>query len=141
MTYEWEGVPASAARFLAGSLPVRPGDRPLEAAQDRLAEKEAFQALGIATAEYRVVGSHEDLDAAVAAIGLPAVLKTRRGGYDGKGQVVLRDVTDLDAAWDALGATPLFSMPSFRSTASCRSWPCGGLVGRSRAGPSSRRAP
>ncbi|MFI5046415.1 MAG: 5-(carboxyamino)imidazole ribonucleotide synthase [Acidimicrobiia bacterium] len=106
-TYEWEGVPASAARFLAGSLPVRPGDRPLEVAQDRLAEKEAFQALGIATPEYRVVGSHEDLASAVAAIGLPAVLKTRRGGYDGKGQVVLRDATDLDAAWDALGATPL----------------------------------
>ncbi|MFN8025306.1 MAG: 5-(carboxyamino)imidazole ribonucleotide synthase [Acidimicrobiia bacterium] len=106
VTYEWEGVPAEAARFLATEAtdrPVRPGDRPLEVAQDRLAEKDTCRALGIATAPYAAVDSRAGLDAAVDAVGgLPAVLKTRRGGYDGKGQAVLREPADLDAAWESL---------------------------------------
>ncbi len=105
VTYEWEGVPADAARFLASAVPVRPGARSLEVAQDRLTEKETFRLLGIGTPAFCIVDSRADLDAAVVEVGgLPAVLKTRRGGYDGKGQAVLREAADLDAAWNELGA-------------------------------------
>jgi len=107
VTYEWEGVPAESARFLAATLPVHPGDRPLEVSQDRLREKETFEALGIDTPSFRAVGSRDSLDAAVSALGLPAVLKTRRGGYDGKGQAVLRTPADVDRAWVTLGGVPL----------------------------------
>jgi len=108
VTYEWEGVPATSARHLAAhGMPVRPGDRSLEVSQDRLVEKDTFRALGVGTPEYRAVSSRPDLDTAVDAIGLPAVLKTRRGGYDGKGQAVLRAPSDLDAAWTSLGDVPL----------------------------------
>jgi 5-(carboxyamino)imidazole ribonucleotide synthase len=111
VTYEWEGVPADAARFLAAAAPgrpVRPGARPLEVSQDRLVEKETCRSLGIPTPRFAAVDSRAALDTALTAVGgLPAVLKTRRGGYDGKGQVVLRNSAgpaDLDAAWTALGA-------------------------------------
>jgi 5-(carboxyamino)imidazole ribonucleotide synthase len=108
VTYEWEGVPADAARFLASRYPVRPGARSLEVAQDRLTEKETFRRLGIATPAFAAVGTRAELDHAVGVVGgLPAVLKTRRGGYDGKGQRVVRTPADLDAAWDALGDVPL----------------------------------
>ena len=107
VTYEWEGVPAESAQFLAATLPVRPGDRPLEVSQDRLREKETFAALGIDTPSFRAVDSRDSLDAAVSELGLPAVLKTRRGGYDGKGQAVLRTPADIDRAWVTLGGVPL----------------------------------
>jgi 5-(carboxyamino)imidazole ribonucleotide synthase len=107
VTFEWEGVPAESARLLARDHPVRPGDRSLEVAQDRLTEKDTFRRLGIATPEYRPVDSRAALDDAVAAIGVPAVLKTRRGGYDGKGQAVLRSPDDVGPAWDELGSVPL----------------------------------
>jgi 5-(carboxyamino)imidazole ribonucleotide synthase len=103
VTYEWEGVPADAARFLAHEVPVRPGARSLEVAQDRLTEKETFQRLGIGTVRFSAVDDRSDLDDAVTAVGLPAILKTRRGGYDGKGQVRLETLDDLDAAWADLG--------------------------------------
>jgi 5-(carboxyamino)imidazole ribonucleotide synthase len=104
VTYEWEGVPADAARFLAHEVPVRPGARSLEVAQDRLTEKDTFRLLGIGTPAFSAVDSRADLDTAVDAVGgLPAVLKTRRGGYDGKGQAVLLSPADLDAAWADLG--------------------------------------
>jgi 5-(carboxyamino)imidazole ribonucleotide synthase len=108
VTYEWEGVPAHAAQFLSDrGLPVRPGARSLEVAQDRLTEKETFRALGIPTAAFAAVDGSHDLPAAVDAVGgLPAVLKTRRGGYDGKGQLVLRDRSELAGAWDAVGSVP-----------------------------------
>jgi 5-(carboxyamino)imidazole ribonucleotide synthase len=108
VTYEWEGVPADAARFLAADRPVRPGARSLEVAQDRLREKETFRRLGIATPAFAAVDDRAGLDLAVAEVGgLPAVLKTRRGGYDGKGQAVLRSPADVDSAWGALGGSPL----------------------------------
>jgi 5-(carboxyamino)imidazole ribonucleotide synthase len=108
VTYEWEGVPAAAVRFLAADHAVAPGPRSLEVSQDRLTEKETFRRLGIGTAEFAAVDSRADLDAAVTAVGgLPAVLKTRQGGYDGKGQHVLRTPADLDAAWSELGGVPL----------------------------------
>jgi len=107
VTYEWEGVPAATAVALATELPVRPSAGALEVSQDRLVEKTTLQGLGIATAPFRAVDDRPSLDAAIAALGLPAVLKTRRGGYDGKGQAVLRAAADADAAWAELGGVPL----------------------------------
>ncbi|HZP28964.1 MAG TPA: 5-(carboxyamino)imidazole ribonucleotide synthase [Acidimicrobiia bacterium] len=105
-TYEWEGVPAAGARFLEARLPVRPGPAALDVAQDRLAEKDLFRRLGIGVADYVAVDDRRGLSAGLEAVGVPSILKTRRGGYDGKGQVVLRDRHDatLDAAWGELGA-------------------------------------
>jgi 5-(carboxyamino)imidazole ribonucleotide synthase len=108
VTYEWEGVPAAAATFLAARGPVRPGARSLEVAQDRVTEKETFRRLGIATPAFAPVSTRAELEQAVGEVGgLPAMLKTRRGGYDGKGQRVLRTTGELDEAWADLGGAPL----------------------------------
>lgn len=107
VTYEFENVPVAAARALARRLPVHPRPDILEVAQDRLAEKRALEALGIPTPPFAPVDGRPDLDAAVRRLGLPAILKTRRGGYDGKGQALLRTGVDVDAAWAALGGVPL----------------------------------
>jgi len=103
VTYEWEGVPAPAARMLeARGHTVHPSIEALAVSQDRLDEKTLFRDLGIPVAEFANVERFEDLKAAVAEIGLPAVLKTRRGGYDGKGQAVLREPSDVDAGFATL---------------------------------------
>jgi 5-(carboxyamino)imidazole ribonucleotide synthase len=107
ITYEFENVPVTVARLLAGQVPVFPPPQALEVAQDRLAEKSFFQNLGIATPPFAPVDSRADFDQALAQIGLSAVLKTRRLGYDGKGQLVLRAMAEADAAWAALGGSPL----------------------------------
>jgi len=107
VTYEFENVPADVARSLERSLPVYPPPAALDVAQDRLAEKTFFNGLGIPTPRFVAVDDRAGLDTAVTDFGLPAVLKTRREGYDGKGQVILREPADLDAAWDALGGRPL----------------------------------
>jgi 5-(carboxyamino)imidazole ribonucleotide synthase len=107
VTYEWEGVPADSARHLARTHRVAPGIEALEVSQDRLAEKSLFRSLNIPTAGFAAVDGRADLDAAIRELGLPAVLKTRRGGYDGKGQRVIRTAADADAAWAQLGGTPL----------------------------------
>jgi 5-(carboxyamino)imidazole ribonucleotide synthase len=106
-TYEWEGVPADAARFLADRVAVRPGARSLEVSQDRLVEKETFRSIGIATARFAPVGSRDELALALEKIGLPAVLKTRQGGYDGKGQHLLEHDDDVERAWSDLRGRPL----------------------------------
>lgn len=106
-TFEFENIPSAILRELSHRVPVYPPLAALEASQDRLAEKQMFAALGINTAPYVAVDSLEDLNAAVAHLGLPAILKTRRLGYDGKGQYVLREVSDIQRAWDALGTVPL----------------------------------
>jgi 5-(carboxyamino)imidazole ribonucleotide synthase len=95
VTYEFENVPVEAARHLERQLPVYPPPRALEAAQDRLNEKTLFQELNIPTTEFAVVDSARELEEAVRKLGLPAVLKTRRLGYDGKGQWVLRTSQDV----------------------------------------------
>jgi len=107
VTYEWEGVPADGARAAAQHAPVRPDPRALDVAQDRLVEKETFERLGIQVAPFAAVDDRAGLERAVEVIGLPAILKTRRGGYDGKGQHVLDEVADIDAAWERLGGVPL----------------------------------
>jgi 5-(carboxyamino)imidazole ribonucleotide synthase len=107
VTYEFENVPDTSARLLAESVPVLPPPAALRVAQDRLAEKRAFDGLGIPTAPYHTVDSRDDLEEGVARLGLPAVLKTRRFGYDGKGQRVLERHDDIEDAWKALPDTPL----------------------------------
>ncbi len=105
VTYEWEGVPAGAARMLeARGFAVDPSTRALEVSQDRLAEKTTFRELGMDVAEFAAVSDLASLRAAVDTIGLPAVLKTRRGGYDGKGQVVLEAESELEPGFAALRA-------------------------------------
>ena len=103
VTYEFENVPAASAAFLAARLPVVPPPAALHATQDRLAEKQMFQQLGIPTAPFHPLGTPADLDPALAATGLPAVVKTRRFGYDGKGQVVVHSVEETAAARESLG--------------------------------------
>ncbi len=106
-TYEFENVPSPVLTELAKKVPVYPPLAALEVSQDRLSEKKLFAKLGINTAPYFAVDSKEDLSNAVEKIGLPAVLKTRRFGYDGKGQFMLRDSGDIETAWQQLGGTPL----------------------------------
>ena len=107
VTFDWENIPVEALENLPGKARIAPPLRALAAAQDRLSEKRTFELLGIPTTRYAVVDSRASLDAAVKSIGLPGVLKTRRLGYDGKGQQVLRKPADLDTAWAALGHAPL----------------------------------
>src|SRR5215208_435956 len=107
VTYEFESIPIAAVEFVASRVKVFPPLRALETAQDRLLEKQLFQQLDIPTPGFAPVGSREELRAAVSRIGLPAVLKTRRMGYDGKGQVVMTDASGVDAAWSSLAGSPL----------------------------------
>ncbi len=107
VTYEFENVPVEAANFLAARVPVYPPPAALEAAQDRFAEKSLFRKLGIATTEFAPVSNPSELDAAVKTLGLPAVLKTSRMGYDGKGQWILRSTEDAVKAKSELPAVTL----------------------------------
>ena len=102
ITYEFENIPASAAMILAARRTVLPDPKVLETTQDRLAEKNFIQSLGIATARYADVASVQGLKAATAQIGVPAVLKTRRFGYDGKGQAMMRAGDNPDTVWSDL---------------------------------------
>ena len=103
VTFDFENVPARSLEFLAGRVPVYPGARALGVAQDRLHEKALFHELGMATADFVAVAGAAALPRAVAELGLPAVLKTRTQGYDGKGQWLLRGPEDVAAAGRALG--------------------------------------
>lgn len=107
VTFEFENVPVEAVKALEAKAQVFPGSRALEIAQDRLNEKTCFRSLGIATPAFEPVGSWAELLAALSRVGYPAVLKTRRFGYDGKGQAVLRTEADAKAAFERLGAAPL----------------------------------
>lgn len=106
VTYEFENIPVDTTQRLETHVPVLPGPGVLRVAQDRQAEKQFFQDLGIATARFAPIGNAGELAAAVDRIGFPAILKTRRMGYDGKGQVVLRGAGDVAHAWDAVGGVP-----------------------------------
>jgi 5-(carboxyamino)imidazole ribonucleotide synthase len=107
VTYEFENVPVAAAKFLADRVPVYPPSIALEEAQDRVREKQLFRKLGIPTAEFSPLANRKNLDAAVKLVGLPAVLKTCRMGYDGKGQWLLRTAEDVDKARPELPDVPL----------------------------------
>jgi 5-(carboxyamino)imidazole ribonucleotide synthase len=107
VTFEFENVPVSAVKELESRATVHPGSRALEIAQDRLNEKTCFRSLGIATPPFEPVDSLDELFAALGRVGYPAVLKTRRLGYDGKGQAVLRTEAEAHAAFESLGSAPL----------------------------------
>ncbi|AYD02126.1 5-(carboxyamino)imidazole ribonucleotide synthase [Neorhizobium sp. NCHU2750] len=108
VTYEFENVPVSAAQTLERGVPVYPPSKALEVAQDRLVEKRFLNSCGIATARFHAIDSQQDLEAALADFGGKGVLKTRRLGYDGKGQRVFRSASDSPAgAYEALGSVPL----------------------------------
>lgn len=107
VTCEFESVPCIALETLALSVPVRPSPEAFRIASDRLLEKTMFRTLGIGVAPFAVIDDQASLDAGVRVIGLPAVLKTRHQGYDGKGQRVLRTQADVPGAFAALGAVPM----------------------------------
>lgn len=106
VTYEFENVPAATAAFLSARKPVRPGALALEKTQDRLTEKTFLRDLGIPTAPFADVADAGALARHVGQIGRPAILKTRRFGYDGKGQIMLREGSDVGAAFRSLGGAP-----------------------------------
>ena len=107
VTYEFENVPVEAARRLEGRLPLYPPAKALEGAQDRLREKTFFQGLGVPTPPFHPVDGPEDLEEGLKRVGLPALLKTRRGGYDGKGQALVRTEEEALEALKALGGRGL----------------------------------
>ncbi len=109
VTYEFENVPVHAAEMLAADVPVSPPPRALEVAQDRLVEKTALNGMGISTARFLPVDSDADLEKALITFGGEGVLKTRRMGYDGKGQRVFRagSKTDIAGIFDQMGGVPL----------------------------------
>lgn len=106
ITYEFENVPVTALRAIEDTINIYPPPDALARAQDRLAEKRLFDALRIPLPGYRRVDSRADIDRAAADLGLPLVVKTRRFGYDGKGQVVIRRASDVDDAWPAFDGKP-----------------------------------
>jgi 5-(carboxyamino)imidazole ribonucleotide synthase len=107
VTYEFESIPLAAVEFVARRVEVYPPIKALGTAQDRLLEKQLFESLGIPTPEFAPVDRLGDLEAAVQRTGVPVVLKTRRLGYDGKGQVVIRRAAEAENAWNTLGKTGL----------------------------------
>jgi len=109
ITYEFENVPVDALLHIDGIAPVYPPAAALRHSQDRLAEKKLFNELDIPLPGYHTVDTRRDLDDAADKLGLPMVIKTRRLGYDGKGQCVARVALDLDAAWNELGGQALIA--------------------------------
>ena len=107
VTYEFENVPVETAAFLEGLCNLAPGSRALAIGQDRMAEKRFLSQAGIPVANWEAVNSAEDLRDALSRIGTPAVLKTARFGYDGKGQRIIRSQDDMSSAYSALGAQPM----------------------------------
>ena len=109
ITYEFENVPVNALQQIKGTVPIYPPIEALRHAQDRLDEKQLFEQLSIPLPAYHAIDAPDDLATAADALGLPMVIKTRRLGYDGKGQFVVRTPADIDAAWKALGGQPLIA--------------------------------
>jgi len=107
VTFDWENISGAALEPLEKITRVRPPRAALQASQDRLAEKALFTRLKIPVAAHAALGTLEELQRAVKKIGLPGVLKTRRLGYDGKGQFVLRAPADVERAWNAIGGADL----------------------------------
>jgi 5-(carboxyamino)imidazole ribonucleotide synthase len=107
ITFDWENVSVKALRALSGRTRICPPLAALGAAQDRVSEKRLFERLKIPTTRWRAVDSLAQLKRAVREIGLPGVLKTRRFGYDGKGQAVVVNLSEIESAWQQLGASPL----------------------------------
>lgn len=109
VTYEFENVPVAAVKSIADQLPVYPPAEALAHAQDRLAEKRLFSDLGIPIPGWHAVDAKQDVDTALQSLGAPLVLKTRRLGYDGKGQFLVRGKSDIEPAWKRIGGKPLIA--------------------------------
>jgi 5-(carboxyamino)imidazole ribonucleotide synthase len=109
VTYEFENVPVEALHEIEDRVPVYPPADALRYSQDRLEEKRVFDRLDIPLPGYRTIDSRDDMVDAVDELGLPCVVKTRRFGYDGKGQFVIRERSDIDDAWKTLGGQPLIA--------------------------------
>ncbi len=109
VTYEFENVPVEALLRIVDQVPVYPPPQALQHSQDRLDEKRLFEDLDIPLPGYRAIDSRDDLAAAVDELGLPVVVKTRRLGYDGKGQFIVREPEQVGTAWETLGKTPLIA--------------------------------
>jgi 5-(carboxyamino)imidazole ribonucleotide synthase len=107
ITFDWENISVDALRALDGAARISPPIPALAAAQDRVSEKKLFERLSIPTTRWHAISSRAQLARAVREIGLPAVIKTRRLGYDGKGQAVVRTQEEVERAWHQLGAAPL----------------------------------
>ncbi|MCO4809628.1 MAG: 5-(carboxyamino)imidazole ribonucleotide synthase, partial [Planktomarina temperata] len=106
ITYEFENIPTSALDILEQIRPIHPGRRALAISQDRLSEKEFLTGLGLKVAPYANVTTAAEAEAAAQSIGTPSILKTRRMGYDGKGQIRLKDASDMAEAWQAMQGAP-----------------------------------
>lgn len=106
ITVEFENVPEAALRQLSETTPTRPGARALATAQDRLVEKRFLESVGFKTAPYIAVDGPDDIRTALASLGAPIIVKTRRLGYDGKGQTRVEAATEAEAAWETLGKAP-----------------------------------
>jgi 5-(carboxyamino)imidazole ribonucleotide synthase len=106
ITYEFENIPTSALDILEQIRPIHPGRRALATSQDRLSEKEFLIGLGLKVAPYANVTTAAEAEAAAQSIGTPSILKTRRMGYDGKGQIRLKDASDMAEAWQAMQGAP-----------------------------------
>ena len=106
ITFEFENIPTATLDLLEPLRPIRPGRQALAVSQDRLQEKEFLRGLGLRTAPYQAVNGPDDLAAALNALGVPAILKTRRMGYDGKGQARLESAVDLAQAWAEMAGAP-----------------------------------
>ena len=106
ITYEFENIPTSALDILDQIRPIYPGRRALAISQDRLSEKEFLTGLGLKVAPYANVTTAAEAEAAAQSIGTPSILKTRRMGYDGKGQIRLKDASDMAEAWQAMQGAP-----------------------------------
>ena len=106
VTYEFENVPVETARKAGEHAPLRPGVKALDVCQDRVTEKRFVNQAGIETTPWRAVSTAQEANEAAEALGMPAILKTRRMGYDGKGQQVIRAPSDAAAAFAALGGVP-----------------------------------
>ncbi len=106
ITYEFENIPTAALDLLESTRPIRPNRRALATSQERIAEKDFLTSIGLTTAPYAAVTTAADLDAAIAKIGLPAILKTTRLGYDGKGQARIKRPADAPAALAAMQGAP-----------------------------------
>jgi len=115
VTYEFENVPTEAVKFLEPHAPVRPGKMSLATSQDRALEKPMLEQAGFELAPWRRIDSLQQLREAIALVGTPAILKTRRGGYDGKGQAIIAHADDADRAWVSIEGSPavLESMLAF----------------------------
>ncbi len=148
VTFEFENMPAATALFLAERVAVRPEPGILAIAQDRLSEKELMTSLGIPVVPFAAVGEKADIYSALARTGRPAILKTRRSGYDGKGQALVRAGDDPVAAWRTIGEVPavLEAFVSFEREISvilarAATAPCAPSTSRrTSTGPASSRA-